>query len=498
MDGTPGLAPGRQAGAGQRPLLRLTSLAIAGLVLAAAAAAAGAPGTPSPSPSALDRAFGNNGESVVEANPACASHCMEFFGSRASALALPQGGGVVLAGKAVSAGPNAQDSWIARLDSSGRLDSAFGNNGQIEGAPGLEVMTLYNLPGGDVLALGLNEQGEVGLERTSSSGAPDSSFGPGGIRWLTVSGRATAALAEPSGAVTILSLASRNAIEVERLTAAGAPDQRFGRAGVARLAPIIGARPLAIARMRDGSLIVAGTSTARAGERDNSGRAFLARLDANGKLDRSFGSGGISYAPFALPEAPTLALGIAPNQHVLLATEESSKQHSVDVLALADFTPSGRLERSFADQGIARTVAPSVRGSVGEPTAITFDQAGDAIVVGEQRVTRVDTVRGSWFVARYTPSGRDCSFGSGGMLISSASGGARAVAVEGDGRIVIGGWSPPVREGQPQGAGQAFMAARYNGGGTPRTCQGEPANGASGHRTKRLARAPQSALRVSP
>lgn len=61
-------------------------------------------------------------------------------------------------------------------------------------------------------------------------------------------------------------------------------------------------------------------------------------------------------------------------------------------------------------------------------------------------------------------------------VLSDLQGGANAVAVQPDGRIVIAGWSPPIREGRPSGAGEAFMAARYVGDGTPRTCPGESSN----------------------
>ncbi|MGA2165521.1 MAG: hypothetical protein ABSH36_13770 [Solirubrobacteraceae bacterium] len=65
------------------------------------------------------------------------------------------------------------------------------------------------------------------------------------------------------------------------------------------------------------------------------------------------------------------------------------------------------------------------------------------------------------FIARYTPHGRDCSFGAGGVVINDEMGGASAIAVQPNGRIVIAGWSH-----------KAFMAARYIGGGTPHTCGG--------------------------
>lgn len=74
----------------------------------------------------------------------------------------------------------------------------------------------------------------------------------------------------------------------------------------------------------------------------------------------------------------------------------------------------------------------------------------------------MDVPLGTGFLARYTPHGRDCSFGTKGVVTDNEIGGASAVTVQPNGRIVIA-WSH-----------NAFMAARYIGGGTPHTCHGEP------------------------
>jgi hypothetical protein len=91
-----------------------------------------------------------------------------------------------------------------------------------------------------------------------------------------------------------------------------------------------------------------------------------------------------------------------------------------------------------------------------------FDAAGDLIIVGKHQIHTVDTPAGDGFIARYTPQGRDCSFGTRGLMVDEGIGTADAVVVQQDGRIVIAGW----------GRGTRFLAARYMGGGRPRTCAG--------------------------
>jgi uncharacterized delta-60 repeat protein len=442
------------------------------LALLTTSAAVAAPGD-------LDSSFGQGGEVVLETNPGCLDGCAEFFGSYATALALQPGGGVVLAGNGSSAGPDAQDAWLVRLSADGALDPAFGAGAPVESAPRLRISHIYGTAGRGLFVLGATVQGQVGVEHYTASGVLDSSFGSRGVRWLSTPGRSVEETMDAAGRIVVLSRVSKRRIEVKRFLPSGAPDARFGSHGVAglRALPTAEDENVALVTQRDSSVVVTGTTSLH-------GRLalFLARLTLAGKLDPSFGKGGISYLPIAVlersrhPVSMKLVLAVAPDRHIMVATDQAS-------LILLNYTSSGRLDRSFGKDGIART-APPVQGwlAVGYPTAIGFGASGDAIVVGEHALPMVDEAKGLWFLARYTPNGRDCSFGVGGIVLSGAQGGANAIAVQPDGRIVIGGWSPSVRGGRPSGAGEAFMVARYVGGGAPRTCPGEPSNPKSHHR----------------
>ncbi len=170
-------------------------------------------------------------------------------------------------------------------------------------------------------------------------------------------------------------------------------------------------------------------------------------------------------------------MAVAPNGHILLVSaarpearqrrEESGvfrrSRFESEELVLADYTSAGWPDRSFGKNGAARSWLTSEHLSGVDPRAIGFDTAGDAIVVGELPKRTVDVPLGTGFIARYTLHGRDCSFGVRGVVINDEIGGASAVAVQPNGRIVFAGWSH-----------RAFMAARYMGGGPPRTCRGEP------------------------
>jgi hypothetical protein len=80
-------------------------------------------------------------------------------------------------------------------------------------------------------------------------------------------------------------------------------------------------------------------------------------------------------------------------------------------------------------------------------------------------------------LARLTPKGFDCSFGPSGVVIGEAPGSANAVAVQADQRIVIAGERD-----------HEVMAARYIGGGKPRTCSGEDKRATPKHKHRRKRR----------
>jgi hypothetical protein len=121
-------------------------------------------------------------------------------------------------------------------------------------------------------------------------------------------------------------------------------------------------------------------------------------------------------------------------------------------LGLVEYTNRGRLDRSFGNNGVDQLRFGA--------SAIGFDATGDAIVVGALPDFNAEGPAGVGVIARYTRHGPDCSFGSRGVVIDNAMGGASVVAVQPNGRIVVAGRSR-----------SEFAAARYMGGGVPRTCR---------------------------
>jgi uncharacterized delta-60 repeat protein len=440
-------------------ILRATGLVGSMLGLAASSVALVA------APDALDSSFGQGGHVVVQANSSCQSHgCTEMGGSYAEAIALGPNGQVVLGGSNNYIGSGANSAGkpagaIAGLDADGAVDRSFGGNGGVVASPS-RVSRLYNAKDGGLTALGSNGE-TIEAAHYSNNGALESLPGSPNVS-ISAPGGLVSLGEDRAGRILALSGESEGEIRVERYSASGQPDSSFGKNGTVDVPLKKTATPIAFASLGDGGVIVVGGVTAHNTAGSAIQKLIVARLTSTGSLRSSFGVQGIATLPISHPRGGVVA--VAPNGHILVATTtESVTGHlSSSTLALTNLTSTGRLDRKFGRGGIARSTFRNAQREGLSANAMTVDLDGNPVVVGERPMSTVDVPQGVGFIARYTGRGRDCSFGNHGVVIDQGLGGANAVAVQPDGRIVVAGW-----------ATKAFAAVRYLAGGASRTCSEE-------------------------
>lgn len=414
----------------------------------------------------LDTSFGQGGEVVVQPNSSCATECVAGRGSQAEALALAPGGSVVLAGNSTRGTVGGRRSWLVRLESNGTPDRAFGVGGTAEGQRGLSMLRVRPTKDGGVLALVSRSSGGggFGVERFTSAGIVDSSFGNNGVRWLRAPiERQVEGAFDSKGRIVVLGEApGHGGPVVARFAPSGEPDGGFGRNGVAMLRLLRDAEPLRMATEPSSAIVVAGAGASPTDPAES--LTLLARLTGAGATDRGFGHRGVIEAAGAFG-AGLSPLVLAAGHGVYLATSALHRGGAggTDTVLVARYTRKGA-DKSFGLRGIAERTLPAGRGGRLIVQAMVIDGSGNAVLVGEHRDRSIDAHQGNWFLSRYTQSGRDCSFRAGGT-VEGMSGGANAVVIQPDQRIVIAGWGPD----RPDGAGTAFMAARYSGG-VPAKC----------------------------
>ncbi len=325
----------------------------------------------------LDPAFGRAGVS------------WELAGMRGGGLASQPNGRIVVAAtdRICHTECISGSAKLARFLPDGSLDPSFGEGGIVRlSRPGGAFATVATELDGSILAAGdlqdrVAPRGPI-LARFSRDGAPDPSFGEGGL--------ATAPPGFGAGAFQSLALSetwitaaggSGSAVSLSRYSLSGEPDLGFGAGGVAsamlgspdshffgeaRLLPLSNQRVYATT----GPVGLACRKPNRFEARCRPGLS-LARFSAAGRLDPSFGRGGISRVPLGSGRseedafASPVAIAAGPHGKVVVAgsaqfrADPRRHRPARDTFAIAVFErDGGRLDRNFGGDGVVLT--PSI------------------------------------------------------------------------------------------------------------------------------------------
>jgi uncharacterized delta-60 repeat protein len=227
----------------------------------------------------------------------------------------------------------------------------------------------------------------------------------------------------------------------------GSLDPTFGAGGFKFVSPLGiegDSWASAVAIQPNGKLVVGGFTYAN-------GLAFaLIRLNANGNLDPSFGSGGALLTDMLTGmggDSRVAALAIQPSGKIVAAGYASIRGFYSD-FALARYTDNGTLDPTFGTGG---KVLTDLGGTAGIASLVA--QTNGRIVAG-------GTAGGDFAVARYTDNGSlDQTFGAGGTVLTDLGGydALSAIVVQPNGKIVAAGSS------NAHGT-LDFALARYLGG----------------------------------
>ena len=208
----------------------------------------------------------------------------------------------------------------------------------------------------------------------------------------------------------------------------GELDASFGAAGkVVSLLGFDSVDARSVALQADGKIVVVGTAY-RAGAADFA----VARLNGDGTLDTSFGSGGVATADFGTNDQGS-GVVIRPDGRILVVGMAGD-------LGLALFNSDGSLDASFGTGGMLTVSLP--KGMEAGDTWRAVRQPDGKFVVagaGYDEVPYWELV-----IARFgEDGGLDTSFGAGGFVAVSDLGPgdeyATAIALQSDGKVVAAG-----------------------------------------------------------
>lgn len=205
----------------------------------------------------------------------------------------------------------------------------------------------------------------------------------------------------------------------------------------------------AVAIQKDGKIVVAGVGV------DNGDT--LIRLNTDGTLDSSFGSGGsanftpqqISFGFFALS---------IQSEGKIIAAADGALNGREAVMQVARVNADGSLDNSFGNGGFTSAIAfPLQSGNLAL-------QADGKILVA----AGLDNPNGTPSeMARFTANGQtDTTFGGGAGVINLAYPGPTQIAVEASGKILVAAGLPARLVFQAQPAAHPGSITRYNANGT--------------------------------
>jgi len=381
-------------------------MAFATSLLLAACGGGSDGGNSQPAPGTLDPGFGDAGTVILAQ------------GSIATGLALQADGKII-----VAAGE-----WLVRYERSGTPDPTFGSGGFARAAPaGSDAFGVRRVAlqwDGKILAAGSYVRSGGGgayhcaLARYSIDGLLDPAFGGRGVVVWDPEGNVsdcTDIASQRDGGILLAFHIGTNAVtagSIARFRADGSLDSSFGANGVAAGGGTIAIQP-------DGKILAASVLRGH-----GLNQCTITRVDADGVTDAAIGEGGVVAwtGPFDDLAPLACALALQPDGKFIVTNAGS----------VARFLANGAPDSRFGG-GIV-TGIPGV--------AVAVQSNGKIVIAGSDVTTPAGSA--SFALWRLDANGaRDSGFGNSGMVVTPllGQGGAVAVAIQPDGRILASGWT---------------------------------------------------------
>lgn len=336
----------------------------------------------------------------------------------------------------------------------GTLDPTFGNGGVVTTsfANGSAGVGSFEQSTGDIVAVAqvdlVNSVGTgIGLVRYTSTGALDTTFGIDGLTNTTFAGftfNPFGFAVQKNGNILIGGVVSTSSgpdeFGLARYTPNGVLDKTFGTDGlVTTKVSTRSDAPSALLLQPNGQIVMGGFEVAGS---NAPGKMSLVRYNANGTLDTTFGTGGISLASVAFLGPETLAQ-LSNGDYLAVGQDGNGNDHMV-----AEFSSKGVLLSKVTSAKVvaALTSSQSAVPNVRFQAPTIFQPNGDYVVAitncsfNTHCTGNFGTRLGA---GRFLETGKtDSTFSSNieSFDLRQTTSVADAVALQANGQIVIGGF----------------------------------------------------------
>ena len=423
----------------------------------------------------LDSSFGTDGIAQIDVGG---------INEWATALLIEPSGRIVVAGGAQNA------MAVARLLSTGQLDTSFSNDGWFVHQVNF-TDTAYGLArqaNGRILVAGTSlvtqsypqTNFDMSVLRVNTNGSIDATFGFSGMAYANFAfslysrDQGSSIAVQADGKIVISGSAYgnfRSYTAVARFLTDGSLDDAFGSNGRATVLVSQDIATSSVVPLADGGLLVSNyqgllalnsagvldtnfdsdgvvvaNGAVRAMARQSDGAIVLAgrfqsgfgvkRLLANGTTDTSFSADGVTGAPMGPSIDSATHSALQPDGKIIVVGGDQLGRFQV-----ARYLPDGGLDTSFSTDGLL-TIQFGQQYYYGLANAVAVQNDGRIVLAGTLRESNHPTTYSRIGVARLNIDGSlDASFSGDGLVVSELTGSAEAssMLIQPDGKIVVAG-----------------------------------------------------------
>ena len=267
---------------------------------------------------------------------------------------------------------------LARFNADGTLDTAFGSSGIANlsfRATGVAVQS-----DGKIIVTGASYPNNV-MARLLSTGQLDTSFGSGGLAPLVAA--ASAVVQQTDGKLLVAS-GGLNSGSLARYNTNGSLDKTFGLSGdAASITPLS-----SVALQSNGSIVGVGANPASLSLSGNVSGFGLERFISTGTIDSTFGTRGGVTTGFSKASATANSVKIQINGDIVTAGSASTSSNSS--FAVARYLSAGKLDSTFGTGGLATTSFGNNSVSV---SSMVLQSDGKIVVAGTVSGSVIEVAR---------------------------------------------------------------------------------------------------------
>ena len=360
----------------------------------------------------LDKSFNGTGKVITAVGD---GDC------KGEGLALQSDGKIVVAGYSFKpGGKDRAEFTVLRYNPDGTLDSGFGESGKVTSEIGDSSDSANSVAlqdDGKIVVAGYTfapGNNDFAVARYDSNGRLDTSFNGTGKATADFSkldyGRSVAV--QSDGKIVVAGDAAHGdgrTFAVARFNANGTPDISFNKTG--KLTTDFGdgnteARGVAV--QSDGKIVVASFGTIAGVQQFG-----IARYNANGTLDTSFGGTGRVLTAIGISGSNATGVALQKDGKIVVAGYAVNNSGRVYDFACVRYNTDGSLDQGFGDHG---KVTTSVGQGDGKANAVTVQSDGKIIIAGSAS----DGDNTEFAVVRYNASGKlDMSFNAAGSVLTT-------------------------------------------------------------------------------